>query len=176
MKIYKKITIIFLLIFFFNLSLKADTNYPSFVDFKFILNESEAGKKAQVFIKKELNSGLKKIKEKQTKLQDEEKKIIQQKKILSPEEYKKKVTDLRNQVSSLQKERNNILKAVAGYRNKAKQELLKNLNPIIEEYMKEKKIRMVIDKKNILMADKSLEITKDIMALLNKKLKSIDLK
>ena len=41
--------------------------------------------------------------------------------------------------------------------------------------MKEKKIRMVIDKKNILMADKNLEITKDIMALLNKKLKSIDL-
>ena len=105
-----------------------------------------------------------------------EKKIIQQKKILSPEEYKKKVTDLRNQVSSLQKERNKILKTVADYRNKAQEELLKNLNPIIEEYMKEKKIRMVIDKKNILMADKSLEITKEIMALLNKKLKSIDLK
>ena len=34
---------------------------------------------------------------------------------------------------------------------------------------------MVIDKKNILMADENLEITKDIMALLNKKLKSIDL-
>ena len=50
------------------------------------------------------------------------------------------------------------------------------MNPIIEEYMKEKKIRMVIDKKNILMADNNLEITKDIMALLNKKLKSIDLK
>ena len=175
MKIDKKIFIIFLLILFFNPSLKADTNYPSFVDFKFILNESDAGKSTSIH-KKELNSGLKKIKEKQTKLQDEEKKIIQQKKILSPEEYKKKVTDLRNQVSSLQKERNKILKAVANYRNKAKQELLKNLNPIIEEYMKEKKIRMVIDKKNILMADKNLEITKDIMALLNKKLKSIDLK
>ena len=50
------------------------------------------------------------------------------------------------------------------------------MNPIIEEFMKEKKIRMVIDKKNILMADKSLEITKEIMVLLNKKLKSIDLK
>ena len=162
MNIYKKIFIIFFPIFLFNLSLKADTTYPSFVDFKFILNESDAGKKAQAFIKKELNSGLKKI--------------IQQKKILSPEEYKKKVTDLRNQVSSLQKERNKILKSVADYRNKAQEELLKSLNPIIEEYMKEKKIRMVIDKKNILMADKSLEITKDIMALLNKQLKSIDLK
>ena len=38
-----------------------------------------------------------------------------------------------------------------------------------------KKIRMVIDKKNILLADETLDITKDIMALLNKKLKSINL-
>ncbi len=41
--------------------------------------------------------------------------------------------------------------------------------------MNEKKIRMVIDKKNILLADETLDITKDIMALLNKKLKSINL-
>ena len=34
---------------------------------------------------------------------------------------------------------------------------------------------MVIDKKNILLADETLDITKDIMALLNKKLKSINL-
>ena len=41
--------------------------------------------------------------------------------------------------------------------------------------MNEKKIRMVIDKKNILLADETLDITKDIMVLLNKKLKSINL-
>ena len=38
-----------------------------------------------------------------------------------------------------------------------------------------KKIRIVMDKKNILLADETLDITKDIMALLNKKLKSINL-
>ena len=41
--------------------------------------------------------------------------------------------------------------------------------------MLEKKIRMVIDKKNLLLADETLDLTKDIMALLNKKLKSINL-
>ena len=53
--------------------------------------------------------------------------------------------------------------------------LLKNLNPIIRDYMKQKQIRMVIDKKNLLVAEDSLDITKDIMALLNNKLKSIKL-
>ena len=41
--------------------------------------------------------------------------------------------------------------------------------------MAEKKIRMVVDKKSLLLADENLNITKDIMALLNKKLKSIKL-
>ena len=41
--------------------------------------------------------------------------------------------------------------------------------------MKEKKIRMVVDKKSLLLADQNLDITKDIMDLLNKKLKSIKL-
>ena len=41
--------------------------------------------------------------------------------------------------------------------------------------MKEKNIKMVIDKKSLLLADKSLDITTDIVNLLNKKLKSINI-
>ena len=78
-------------------------------------------------------------------------------------------------MSSLQKERNQLLESVAKQRTKARNELLKNLNPIIEEYMKEKKIRMVIERKSLLLADQNLDITKDIIERLNKKLKSIKL-
>ena len=148
---------------------------PYILNFKYILNESEAGKKAQNFLKKKLENGLKSLKEKEKKIQEEEKKIIQQKKIITPEEYKKKVTELRGKVSSLQQERNKLLESVAKERAKARQELLKNLNPILKDYMKEKKIRMVIDKKSILLVDENLNITKDIIKLLNQKLKSIKL-
>ena len=41
--------------------------------------------------------------------------------------------------------------------------------------MKEKKIRIVIYKKSILLADENLDITKDIMNQLHKELKSIKL-
>ena len=41
--------------------------------------------------------------------------------------------------------------------------------------MKEKNIRMVLDKKSMLLADESLDITKDVIKLLNNKLKSIKL-
>ena len=82
---------------------------------------------------------------------------------------------MRSQVSSLQKERNNLLETTSRQRNQARNELLKNLNPIIKSYMQEKKIRMVIDKKSLLLADDNLNITKEIMDRLNKQLKSIKL-
>ena len=41
--------------------------------------------------------------------------------------------------------------------------------------MQEKKIRMVVDKKSLLLADENLDITNDIIGILNKKLKSIKL-
>ena len=72
---------------------------------------------------------------KEKKILEEEKKLIQQKKIISPEAYKDKVTELRKKVSSLQKERNILLESVAKQRAKAKNELLKNLNTIIKDYM-----------------------------------------
>ena len=173
MKLLKNILFIFVLSLSFQNNLFPDI--PHYVDFKYILNESSAGKKAQTFLKKKLNDGIDKIQKKEKNIQEEEKKIIQQKKIISAEEYKKKVKELRSKVLSIQKEKNKLLETVSKQRAKAKQVLLKNLNPILSDYMKEKKIRMVLDKKSLLLADENLDITKDIITNLNKKLKSIKL-
>ena len=173
MKNLQKISFILLIFFSIKSLVVADT--PFFLDFKYILNESDAGKKAQDYLKNKLNKGIKNIQDKEKKIQEEEKKIISQKKVISAEEYKKKVTELRSKVSSLQKERNQHLESVSKQRTKARNELLKNLNPIIKEYMKEKNIRMVVDKKSLLLADENLNITKEIMSRLNKKLKSVSL-
>ena len=174
MKLFKSFALIFVLLFSSQSLLFAGS--PYYVDFKLILNQSDAGKKAQTFLKNKLEKGIKNLKSKEKKIQEEEKKIIQQKKIISAEDYKKQVNNLRNKVSLLQKERNALLENVAKQRSKARNDLLKTLNPILKDYMVEKNIKMVIDKKNILLADDELNITKDIMVLLNKKLKSIDLK
>ena len=172
MKLIKIILTSLFLLLSFQTKLFSEIRY---VDFKYVLNESKAGKEAQSYLKKKLDNGIKDLKKKEKSIQDEEKKIIQQKKLISPEEYKKQVTKLREKVSSLQIERNTLLDSVAKQRSKARTELLKNLNPIIKDYMKEKTIRLVLDKKSILLADEKLNITKEITELLNKKLKSIKL-
>ena len=149
---------------------------PHFIDFKYVLNESIAGKKAQEDLKSQLEKGIAKLNKDEKKLQEEEKKIIQQKKIINPDEYKKKVDELRSKVSKLQKERQSLLNNVAKQRSKARTELLKNLNPILEKYMKEKNINMIVDKKNLIIATKELDITSDVTNLLNGKIKSLNYK
>ena len=60
---YQKIINYFSLFSFDYNYLAADT--PYFLDFKKILNQSEAGKKAQTFLKNKLDKGIKNIKDKE---------------------------------------------------------------------------------------------------------------
>ena len=61
----------------------------------------------------------------------------------------------------MQKQRNNLLEDISKQRSKARNELLSSLNPILKEYMKEKNIRIVVDK-SLLLADENLDLTNEI--------------
>ena len=159
-------------IFFSNASTYASE--PRFIDLKFILNQSTAGKKAQDSLKKKLESGNSKIKSKEKKIQEEEAQIIKQKKIISAEEYKKKVNELRKKVAGIQNERKKLLDSVALERSKSRSILLKNLNPLMQDYMKQNNVRIIIDKNSVLLADEKLDITDEILNALNKKLTSVN--
>ncbi len=165
----------FLLIIAIPFEKKLLANDIYFVDYSKVMNESTAGKKAQDYLKSLLKNSNKKFSETAKKLKDEENKIISQKNALSKEEYKKKADALRKKVFELNKEREKSIKEVAKKRKKAGDEMLKNLNPILGNYMKENNISVVIDKKNVLMGDKKFEITSQIIEILNKEFKSINL-
>ena len=55
MKNLQKIS--FILLIFFSLKSVVIADTPFFLDFKYILNESDAGKKAQDFLKKKIKHG-----------------------------------------------------------------------------------------------------------------------
>ena len=77
MKILK---ILSLIIFFTILSNSLHADMPHYLDFKYILNNSVAGKKVQDNLQKRLKDGINTLNKKEKSLQEEEKKMIQQKK------------------------------------------------------------------------------------------------
>ena len=84
----KKILVVVLLFFSLNFSLYAEV--PHYLDFKLILNESDAGKKAQIFLKKKLESGIANIKKKKKVFKKMKKKLYNKKKLFQLRNIKKK--------------------------------------------------------------------------------------
>ena len=171
----KLIILIVLLTFILPIEKRLFASDVYFIDYSKVMNESTAGKKAQDYLKNFLNNSNKKFNDTAKKLKDEENKIISQKNALSKEEYKKKADALRKKVFELNKGRDKLIRDVAAKRKKAGDEMLKKLNPILGKYMEENNISVVIDKKNVLMGDKKFEITSQIIEILNKQFKSINL-
>ena len=111
----------------------------AFIDFKKVLNTSTAGAEAQKILQKKIESQANKFNKEEKEIRKEETQIISQKKLISGEEYKKKVQVLRTRAAKMQKDRQTELSKIAKTRDDAKVQLLKKLNPIISSYMKEKK-------------------------------------
>jgi len=59
---------------------------------------------------------------------------------------------------------------------KSQAEFIKQLNPIFVEYSKKNSISMLIQKKNIIIGKTELDVTQDILDIVNKKIKKINIK
>ena len=97
------------------------------------------------------------------------------KNILSKEEYEKEIALLKKKYKSFQ----NLMKEKNLKLNKLKDEsaklILNNINEIISEYSQKNSISMIVEKKSIIIGKSELNITDDILELLNKKIKKVDL-
>ncbi len=109
------------------------------------------------------------------KILEDEKALIAKKNVLKNEEYKKQLTELRQRVATIQSNKRNFIASIDKKRSDSRKKLLSVLNPIMKNYMKTNNIKILVDKKNVLLGDSSLEITKQITDLLNKEIKSLNL-
>ena len=80
---------------------------------------------------------------------------------------------MRNEISNYQKERNRVFNEITKSRVRASAKLIKKLNPILEDYSKKNSIKMIMQKKHIVIGKKDDDITKDILELVNQKVKNI---
>ena len=146
------------------------------LDLKYVLNKSKAGKGAQDFLKKSFEDKQKKFMELEKKLKKEESDLLTKKTVLSKEEYTNKSNTLRKKVIDYQSDRRSSLDKITTQRAEARETLLKNIDPILQTYIKENNISLVVDKKNMLGGNPDIDITNIIVEKLNKELPSLNLK
>lgn len=146
-----------------------------YIDLNKIMLNSEAGisiNKQIKFIEKDIFDN---FKQNENKLRDKENQIINQKNLLDENEYKKKVVLLKQEVEKYNIEKKKILNNLNNKKKLATEELIKNLNPILTSYMKNNSVDIILRKQDIIVAKNDLDITDQVIELLNNKLKKIDI-
>ena len=168
---FKK-TLFFLCFFLFSLN-SYSLDQVVIVDIDYLLNNSKAGKNIQEQLKKINDARIKEIKSKDKLFKDKEAKLIAQKKILSEQEFAKKVNDLKKEVINSNSLRKKEMEQSNKKRNDALSKLLKEINQLLIEYSERTKISMMLDKKNVIISKNENDITKEILNLLDKKITKI---
>ena len=146
-----------------------------FLDMDRIMLQSKAGKSITVELEKLHKNNITTFKQKEEELKNKETLIVSQKNVLSNEEFEKKINSLRKEANEYRIQRRDLINSLTEKRVEAQNKLIKTLNPILADYSKKNSISMIIQKKNIIIGKSELEITEDILKIVDKSLKTIDL-
>ena len=164
----------FCLIFFFFFSININANEITkivFIDIDYLINNSTIGKQTLQNLEKLNNENVKILKEKESILINREKELKKKQNILSDNEIKKEVDDLKIQIAKFREEKNIIVKNSEKNRINELNKILDQFNKIIQEYMTENSIDIVLNKKNIFIGKVTSDITGIVLEKINNKLK-----
>ena len=169
----KNIIIFFTIILLFtNASSQESVVY---VDIDYIMTNSKVGKNLNSQIEKTHKNNISFFEKKENELKKNEQDIIKQKNIIDKSEFQKKITELRDQASEYRKLRKEKIDKVTKQRLNATAKIVKELKPILAQYADENSISIIIQKKNIIIGKSNLDITPQILSLLDKKISKIKL-
>ena len=164
----------FCLIFFFFFSKNIyanETNKIVFIDIDYLINNSIIGKQTLQNLEKSNNENVKILKEKESILINKEKEIKKKQNILSDNEIKKEIDDLKIQIAKFRKEKDLIVKNSEKNKINELNKILDQFNEIIQEYMTENSIDIVLNKKNIFIGKVTSDITGVVLEKINNKIK-----
>ena len=145
----------------------------AFIDLNYLYNNSTAGKKINNQIedkRKKINSEFQQGKK---KIDGKKEKLLSQRNVIEEVEFKKKFVQLEDEIKEFNIKISNKQKEISKFNNKAKIEFSNKLRLILEDFSKENSIAMIIRKENLLIGKSNLDVTKNILDLLNKKVKEI---
>lgn len=138
-----------------------------YLDVQFVIDNSEIGKfyKDKLKVKTEKDKLNLIVQEKKIKNADQL--IKNQKNILKENEINKKIEELNKLVLKYTNERKKYNDDVSEQKKNYTLKILDVLNPLITSYVKKNNINLVLEKKNVLIGIKDLDISKNILLKLN---------
>ena len=122
------------------------------------------------------NKNLKFLKSEEKRFKEKEIKLISQKNIISESDFKDKINELKSEIKEYNQNRTKMIKDFNKLKVDNTNNLLKLINPILVKFSNDKEISIILQKKDLVIAKKELEITDEIIKIVNKKIKEFKIK
>ena len=147
-----------------------------FFDIDNILNNSIAGKKILLYLDEINKENISNLKKNELEIKNSEKKLLSKKNLINEEEFNNEIKLIETKIREFKLLKQNL---TSEFIKKKENEILKFINlvnPIIEKYMKENNIGLVLDKKNVFIAKSNYDITSILLDIINKEIKDYSIK
>ena len=166
------IKIIFFLVFSL---LYATTVYSedkiSFLDIEYAIGNSNIGKKILDNLNNINLDEKKKLNVTENLLRKKNEEIKSLTNILSKEELQKKINQFQEDVRQFNVKKDKVQKNFVNNKNKQLEDLFKKINPLIIKFMSDNSIEMILSKKSVYLGKTELDITENIITLINENFK-----
>jgi len=166
-----KLIKIFLFLIFFNITFVSANEKITYLNIDSVIQNSIKGKliiKDLDLFKKQNN---KYFKSREEKIRTREKNLVNQKNILSKEEFESSYVNLKKDMDIFNKDRQNKNLEYQEKKKNMLDDFLKKITPLIENYVKNNSISLVLNQNNVFIGDKKFDITNDIINIVDKNIK-----
>jgi outer membrane protein len=148
----------------------------AFIDMNKVISTSKAGSSILKQLNNLNNKNLEFLKKEEKKFKEKETKLISQKNIISENEFKTKVDDLKIEIKSYKKNRKEKITNFNKLKVDNTNKLLKLINPIMVKFSNENNISIILQKKNLVVGNMQVDITDEIIEIINTDIKEFKIK
>lgn len=144
------------------------------VNIQAVMKDSTAAKSIREQLESKQKAFQAEITKKEEALQKEDQELAKQKSVLSKEAFEEKARAFRARATDVQKEVQSKKALLDSAFERSLNDIQKGVNDIIAAMAKEKGFTVALPTSQILYSDSSLDISKDVLEQLNKKLPKVD--
>tara|TARA_B110000037_G_C17021741_1_gene465592 strand:- start:221 stop:742 length:522 start_codon:yes stop_codon:yes gene_type:complete len=172
----KKIFLFIVTIFFIIISNANSEQKVSFIDMDRVISTSKPGTSLLKQLNDLNNKNLTFLKKEEEKFKKKEEKLISQKNIISEDDFMNKVNILKSEIKNYNENRKKIITDFNKMKVTSTNNLLNLINPILIKFSNDKQISIILNKKDLVMGKTELDITDQIIEIVNTKVKSFMIK
>ena len=122
------------------------------------------------------NKNLTFLKEEEKRFEEKKKKLVNQKNIISEDDFKKKEGELKLQINNYNQNRKKMIEEFNRLKVDSTNKLLKKINPILTKFSNDNKIAIILQKKDLIIGKTELDITNEIIKNVNNEIKEFKIK